>query len=459
VKDEQGARLRQPRCRPESPIPDSYSDAAAGQREPHNTMKTSDYISSVRRAFPVRSHLKAHFQTGTHSVRTAIATSVLFAGMLATILPSRAQSTADLRAGVPSPLMLARGDAGVAFSERTTAIFYNPAHLGQARGAHFTILGVSVSYNPRVADAIDFYADELLEVEYLPDEELEDLKDRTFDILSAPITLRATAHLPSFTFRAGTVGFAFGTFVQQTARAHAFDTGAEYPSVSVFGQVDGIISLSAGAPVKGTDFTVGLSARYVRRHVTSYAEVVDQFDTPPILFGSTVAFDIGGLYRTPVPGLTAGLTIYDLIGGRITYREDDFYGVFGDIKASPTVDERARRALTDNAAPSIRFGAAYEIPPQYLGGFGPAVVMADWVSASTIDAGQPLLRKLRLGAETGLGPLRLRAGLGQGYPSFGAGLNLLVIHVDYALFAQQEGAASARDNSTRAHLLQVRFGR
>ncbi|MEP0545452.1 MAG: hypothetical protein ABJF88_00820 [Rhodothermales bacterium] len=379
--------------------------------------------------------------------------------LLAVSLPVRAQSAADARAAVPSPLMLARGDAGVALPDRATALFYNPAHLGQATGAHVTITGLSIGSSSSVLDAIDFYENELANADDLSDSELEEVEDRAYDLLGSPITLRSTVHLPSFSFRAGSVGVGFGAFVQQTARAQAVDTGARYPEAAVFGQVDGIVALAAGAPVVGTPLTLGVSGRYVQRHVSAYREEIDDFDTPPLLRGSTLAFDVGALYQTKVPGLTAGLAVYDLVGGGMSYSRTDFYGLLGDVDADSDVEEQAREALEDRGGPSLRLGAAYQVPAERLGGFGRAAVMADWLSSSTTEDGQGLFRKLRLGAEAGFGPIRLRGGFGQGYPSVGAGLDLLVLRLDYALYAQQEGLASASDGATYAHFLQVRIGR
>ena len=384
---------------------------------------------------------------------------VLAVGLCMAALPVRAQSPADARAAVPSPVMLARGDAGVALPDRGTALFYNPAHLGQATGAHFTVTGISVGSSTSVFDAIDFYESDLADAGDLSDAELEEVEDRAYDLLGSPVTLRSTVHLPSFAFRAGAVGVGFGAFVQQTARGQALDTGERYPEAAVFGQVDGIVVLALGAPVPGTPLTLGLSGRYVQRHVSAYREVINRFDTPALLYGSTLAVDVGALYQTSVPGLTAGLAVYDLIGGGMTYERDNFYGLLGDGDVDLDVEERAREALEDHGGPSMRIGAAYQVPAEKLGGFGRAIVMADWLSASTTEDGQGLFRKLRLGAETGFGPLRLRGGFGQGYPSVGAGLDLLILRLDYALYAQQEGLAAASGGATYAHFLQVRIGR
>lgn len=382
-----------------------------------------------------------------------------FLALLAVAVPVRAQSTADARAAAVSPAMLARGDAGVAFPDRATGLFYNPAHLGRATRAYFTVAGVAVSSSASVLDAVDFYRNELVDAGDLSDDELADVEARAYDLLASPITLRSTVHLPAFGFRVGTVGVGLGLFVQQTARGQALDTGERYPEAAVFGQVDGIVALAAGTPVPGTDLTLGLSARYVQRHVTAYQEAIDRFDTPALLRGSTVAFDLGALYDTPLPGLTAGLAVYDLVGGGMSYERGDFYGLLDEDEVDPGVEERAREALEEHGGPSLRLGAAYTVPAAKLGGFGGLTVMGDWVSASTSVDGQSLFRKVRLGAEAGFGPLRLRGGFGQGYPSLGASLDLLVFQLDYALYAQQEGLAAASDGTLYAHFLQVRIGR
>jgi len=400
-----------------------------------------------------------HRMTG----RGALPSLGLAAALIALLtLPSAALaqgSYSDARAAPVLPSLLAKGDAGVARPDLHAASLVNPAQLGASwhEKTRVTLLGVTASGRPgRVVDAIEFYEDDLSNIDDLTDEEEEAAEERAIELLDVPLTLRSAALLPSVVFRAGTVGISAGAYVAQTARGQAVP-GLLSPTVSIFGQTDGIVAVAAGVPIGDTGARAGLTARYVRRYVAAYSEEVDLYDTPPVFRGSTLALDLGTQYDIAVvPGLTAALTIYDLVGGQMSYETDDLFGAI-DEDPDPAAVDAARNLLEENDGPSMRLGLAYEIPRTYMGGLGTSVVYLDWASASTTGETQSVLRKLRLGVETGPRWVRVRAGLGQGYPSFGLGLNGRLIHVDYAFFGRQEGLLP-EDGSSYAHALQLRIG-
>jgi hypothetical protein len=355
--------------------------------------------------------------------------------------------------------MLARGDAGVARPDLHVASLVNPAELGTAWDGRVrvTVLGVSASGRlGRIRDAIEFYEDELDDVDNFTDEETRRVEARALDLFERPITLRASALLPSVAFRAGSVGISAGAYVTQVARKQAI-AREPWSDVSVFAQMDGIFAVGAGMPIGDTGLRAGLTAKYVERYVSAYRRDVDLFDVPPVLFGSTVALDLGLQYDVAaVDGLTTGLTVHNLVGGSMTYDSDDFFGAFEE---TPEVgsEEIARRILDDVDGPALRLGAAYQIPRRFAGGRGVSTVLLDWVSASTTGETQSVLRRLRIGAETSVRMLSVRAGLGQGVPSAGLGLNLKVVHLDYAIYGRQEGTAPT-DGASYAHVLQLRVG-
>ena len=61
--------------------------------------------------------------------------------------------------------------------------------------------------------------------------------------------------------------------------------------------------------------------------------------------------------------------------------------------------------------------------------------MNDWFNSQ----GVALFQKLNLGAELKYYVLDLRAGVHQGYPTVGLGLNLRVLQFDYAYFGMEAG--------------------
>lgn len=358
------------------------------------------------------------------------------------------------------PAMLGRGDAGVARPDLHVAPLVNPAHLGADWGGsvRITIAGLAASGRPnRVSDAITFFDEELEDIDTLPDEEVDRIEDEALDLFSRPISLRSTALLPSVTFRAGEVGISAGAYVTQTARGQAIPDFIA-PSFAMFGQLDVIYALGAGMPLGDSGVRVGMTGRYVDRYVLSYLQTFDDFDTPPLLYGSTIALDIGFQYDVPsVEGLTAALAMYDLVGGNVTYEEDDVFDLLDGEIPEPGSVKRAQDLLDELDGPSMRLGAAYTIPQRLLPGMGASTVLVDWVSGSSTSEGQSFFRKLRIGAETHAGRAQIRAGLSQGLPAIGLGVDVWVVHLDYALFGRQEGLAPS-DGSSYAHTVQLRIG-
>jgi hypothetical protein len=371
-----------------------------------------------------------------------------------------AQGTyADARATPIMPSMLARGDAGVARPDLYIASLINPAQLGAEWGnePRFTIFGVAASGRPgRVRDAIDLFEDELADVEDLTDEEVDAVEEQALELFERPLTLRLAVLLPSAVFRAGTVGLSVGAYVTQTARAQAIPRPLS-PDIAVFGQTDGIVAVGAGMPIGTSGVRAGVTGRYVRRYVSTYRQIAEDFDVPPILSGSTVALDLGLQYDVAsVEGLTAALAVYDLLGGQISYEQDDFFGALDDEPEAGSV-EAAEAILDEFDGPRMRLGVAYAISRQYMPRMGATTVLLDWSTASTTGSRQSFFRRLRLGTETNAGLVQFRAGLSQGLPSAGIGLNGRVVHVDYAIYGRQEGVLP-EDGSAYAHTIQLRFG-
>jgi hypothetical protein len=321
-----------------------------------------------------------------------------------------------------------------------------------------TIAGLAASGRPnRVSDAITFFDEELDDIEDAPDEEVDRIEEEALDLFSQPISLRSTALLPSVTFRAGEVGISAGAYVTQTARGQAIPDVIA-PSFAMFGQLDVIYAVGAGMPLGDSGMRVGMTGRYVDRYVSTYLQTFDDFDVPPFLYGSTIALDVGFQYDVPsVEGLTAALAIYDLVGGNVTYEEDDVFDLLDGEIPEPGSVERAQDLLDELDGPSMRLGAAYTIPQRLLPSMGASTVLVDWVSGSSTSEGQSFFRKIRIGAETNAGRAQLRAGLSQGLPSVGLGVDVWVVHLDYALFGRQEGIAPS-DGATYAHSVQLRIG-
>lgn len=93
-------------------------------------------------------------------------------------------------------------------------------------------------------------------------------------------------------------------------------------------------------------------------------------------------------------------------------------------------------------------------------GFGTLVDLPglDWTTGIEYkhvnDQGEPLGKKLHLGTELSLPIIDVRAGLYQGYLSYGAGINLFILRLDAAVYSAERGAYPGQkaDNRVEASL-------
>ncbi|GAB6063557.1 hypothetical protein JCM30394_22870 [Deferrisoma palaeochoriense] len=84
---------------------------------------------------------------------------------------------------------------------------------------------------------------------------------------------------------------------------------------------------------------------------------------------------------------------------------------------------------------------------------------ADWVDVTTeLGTDDDVYKRLHFGLEARLPKaLSFRAGLYQGYGSFGATLDLWVLRIDYATYAEEIGPA-AGERADRRHVVQATLG-
>ncbi len=392
-----------------------------------------------------------------HTAMNALLHTRLLALALLLAAPASAQDYAhDARAEALIPAMLGRGDAGVAIPTRETAFFINPSHVAATTGGfHFSLVGVAVRGTPSVQTVGERLLDEIES-----DESSSTLTRELAAEMRQPLEARATALLPSFSFRAGRVGASAGAFVHSTARVQSIGA-PDGDSLYAFTQTDGIgaFTLSVQLPESQAGaITVGAGARYIRRYASTYdlySEDIEDLDDPALVEGSTVAVDLGAHWRTPVAGLDAAVAVYDL-GGGMEYEPSDFFGLLGS-GGDASEAQRIERAFEGrDGRASFRVGAAYR--PALSNPVVGVVLAADYVSASTTAYSQSLLGHLRLGAEATLGNrLGVRAGLSGAGPSVGASLNLVVLKLDYALFSQHTGRIEGQDGGFR-HALLLRLG-
>jgi hypothetical protein len=376
------------------------------------------------------------------------------------------------RAAVEAPQVLARGGAAVALPTAEAALFYNPAHLARLDlpRVRIEVLGAQAGANPKFFGDLRFVQDDVrpaLEEGISPplSQEDMDLFNEAIDRGRRPTMARVAAALPVLTVSTPWGGVGGGLFATNTTRYQFEDLGGGIPLIDVVNQADFIGALGVATSIPGSPVAVGTTGRFARRAIAYKHKDLLAIDPDNeqlyVIGGSTFALDLGLHAADVVPGLPgridAGIAVYDLLGGGFDYELDRAISFTGP----GPVDQRELNDVLAafegrDGSPSFRVGAAYHLPP--LAGLADVAVALDYFSVSTSESAQPALSKFRLGAEAqAAGFVRLRAGLSQGYPTFGVGLESRVARLDYAFFGEEDGRLPGQ-LPRFTHLLQLRLG-
>jgi hypothetical protein len=413
------------------------------------------------------------------AVRAALPLVALLAGASATA-QAPSDFPQDSRPGVLLAATLGRGDAATAVAGPDAAFFTNPALLARLDLARprIQILGAGGSIGGSAWDVWTFYRDELgpaIEdgLDSLRENDpaaFEALYDRTLDVGRGPNSLGATVFGPAVQLAVGPDAAAqAGVWVTSGARGRLLDGGAGVPLLDFYDQTDLVVPVGAAVRVPGSPvpLAVGATASFIRRWVTAKYTFIDEIDPDGealyILAGNGLALDLG-LHAQDVgtAGLDVGLAVHRLLGGNPGLTYNRRLVVSGADFASDEAEIAELEARFDErgGGPQLRVGAAYRLPAALFAGAGPvrgATVALDYVGASTSEYEQGFGAKLRLGAEATVGPVALRAGIAQGYPALGLGVDVRFARLDYAYFGVEEGR-TAGQLRRGAHLLQLRFG-
>ncbi len=399
---------------------------------------------------------------------------LLFAAVLG--LPAQAQRYEQYaRATVPSSQVLAMGGAGVALSGPETAFFYNPAHFAQLGilKPRIEILGARAEISTKFFNDLSFFRDRVEpgfdEGFDLPlSQENRELFQDALAQGRRPTVGQAAVLLPSVMVALGPYGVGAGIFGRNTTQYSYEDNGSGIPVFDVFSQLDAMVVLAGGGTIPNTNLSAGLAGKYIRRYIgyknEDFLSIDPDVEQVYVINGSTVSFDLGLQYTDAVhtlPGsLDFGLAVYDLVGGSFNY---DLYDSINLTGSGDDDEGEITAVLADFAdrdgTPSFRLGASYWVPGiPVLPVLGNVGVALDYVSRSTSESSQPFLSKFRLGGQaTVAGILALRAGISQGYPTFGTGIETPFFRLDYVFYGVEDGRLPGQLERYN-HLVQVRFG-
>ncbi len=319
---------------------------------------------------------------------------------------------------------LGMGGAFTAVADDENALFYNPAGLDRVQGWGFGLINPLFEAGEK---GVDLYND-IRDTDFNDTTEVTELLR---DYIGEYLHYRA-ALFPHFVMHR----FAIGVLGQVNVNVE--------PHNVAFPEADVDASVTVGAHVGlGWGFfdgklRLGGAVKYVKAYrlqeIYTAADIAasdfeDRIDDD-LKDGAGVGFDVGGMVTLPVV-------------------------------LHPTV-----AVVVQNVA-DTDLGDAGELPQQINLGFSlrhsfswlTLTGAADWVDVTNnVGEDDDTYKRLHFGLEARLPKvLSVRAGLYQGYSSFGASLDLWILRLDYATYAEEIGSA-AGVRADRRHVLQVTLG-
>lgn len=321
---------------------------------------------------------------------------------------------------------LGMGGAFTAISDDYNALFYNPAGLDKVPHWSFSLLNPMIEAGE---NSQNLYKD-------IQDTEFDNTTQVT-DLLRKHVGEHQhvkAAVFPCFVKQ----HFGFGVLGQATVDAEV--NNPQYPEadISAVGDVAGVFGLGFGF-LANHALRVGGSAKYIQRQrlqqtYTAIQIADNNFDETikdDVLDGAGLGFDLGAMYTFPVPlKPTAALVIQNVGGTKL-----------GDAGEIPQ---------------QVNLGAGLHFDYSFIS--VNAGVDAMDITKDVNEDEKDFFRRLHMGAESWLGKrLALRLGLYQGYVSAGATLNLWILKLDYANYAEEVGVYAGQ-RVDRRNVVQLSLG-
>ncbi|MBN2012936.1 conjugal transfer protein TraF [candidate division KSB1 bacterium] len=324
------------------------------------------------------------------------------------------------------------GGAGVASARGNFCFVYNPALLTE-ESFRLTIPGVQIELGDNFMEIVSYINDnndnfEKLNDETTPiDEQDEIMHNLRKDAAKLDNIWYRTKVTPDVGLIVGNLAIGFYSNISLSTK---LDVGVLAPKVKLTAINDMVVS-AAYAFHLNEQLSLGVGAKFISRAESPVIKIqmeessgldqqiqdgLDEMQDAKGGFG----LDIGALYKMNERLYLAGVA-QDLIG-----------------------------KIDDKSIPmNVKFGAMYKLTNRLM-------LAADLEDFFNQD-GDNLFNKMYLGAEFALPIISLRGGFSQGYPAFGAGINLKVINIAYTLYTR-ELTGSPGLNGETYHMVGLNFG-
>ncbi|WP_273266788.1 conjugal transfer protein TraF [Flexistipes sinusarabici] len=323
---------------------------------------------------------------------------------------------------------LGMGNAHYTISSDQYSAFYNPAGLAFNKDSRIDILNPQFDMGK---NAMDFYRD-AKDTDWESESEIAKLiRDNIGEHQHAGLSL-----FPAYYNK----NFMIGVF--GNARLNAVPRNKVYPNIETEFFVDrGITAGFAGKFLNNNSLSLGANVKLIEREslVETYTAAdlakddFDQIVEDDLESGTGILGDIGAIYEMK------SLPMNPRLGAAVNNIGATDFGDAEDMKTTLTLSA--------------------SISPQIL--FFESDIVIDYVDVTkAYDQDDDLGKRIHVGAELRPSKLQffsLRAGINQGYPTFGASLDFNILKIDYAYYTEEVGAYAGQWDDER-HMLQITLG-
>jgi hypothetical protein len=347
---------------------------------------------------------------------------------------------------------VAMGGAFTAVANDANAYFYNPAGLTQIQKWQIQIANLPVTISNDTLDLYTWINDNQTQLEKFDeqsyDTQVKLMNDITNQVSKLKVHVSGSILNPNFI--SSPIGlrnnlkmnFGVGIFDLYDVRI-GVNNGLLVPNIDMVGNLDVVGMAPFAFKMEKTPFdlpgslSVAGTLKLLRRgRIEELRKSVLEFEEfdPKIQQGNGVGLDFGSLYQFNEQW-NFGLMVSDIFGTPITYEQ-------------VTSNNITRPETTEIITPKVNMGVALRPKNLYYWKNKFLPLKNHWVFAADVtditNTDEKLLsasffKKLHLGAEYQTKMLAIRGGVNSGYPSFGLGLNLWLVKLDYAFYGEELG--------------------
>lgn len=342
---------------------------------------------------------------------------------------------------------LAMGGAGVALRSNENPLFHNPALLNFIPKRKITLIDFRVRFNQQFYDDYAFIRDNQDRFNNVNDMSDSEQNEFFLDILDqvqkpAQLSLNGPVQMQFLQ-----PGYGFALVTEGTGMGEVFSGASGLPIADIQFYGETLIIGGYGISLVGMlprPLHLGISAKSMTRWASHKIKTITGLsddETLDVYKSRIFSLDIGALYALN-RNLSFGVAFYDINSPDFKWENSNGTGI---------------KPSTGSLEASMKLGVAYVPTWRNIGVFKNISFAADL--NHPFDSDITFFKKLFLGAEANLPPFfHLGTGFYQGYTSFGIGLDIRWLRLDFALYGEEMGKYAGDVVSwNKAFSLQIGF--